>query len=313
MDNERNDNYNDNNSPDKPPRFRMNLGTILLIILAVGIFVPMIANMISGAASGNTVSYSTFKNELRENNVATITVQGEKITGSFKRSPTTGLTTDANSLTFVTYLPSYGDDELSAILEEQGVRVFTKPINRNSLLAIILNLLPFLLLLFILYSFYRGSRSQGNNIFSVGQNKAKLYRKTTESTTFNDVAGVEGAKEELLEIVSFLKTPEIFHKMGAKTPKGVLLVGPPGTGKTLLARAIAGEADAPFYSITGSDFMELFVGVGASRVRNLFRDARKHTPSIIFIDELDSIGRHRGAGLGGGHDEREQTLNQLLS
>ena len=192
MDNERNDNYNDNNTPDKPPRFRMNLGTVLLIILAVGIFVPMIANMISGSSTGNTISYSTFKNELRNSNVATITVQEEKITGSFKRSPTTGLSTSNSSLTFTTYLPSYGDDELSKLLEQQGVRVFTKPINRNSLLAIILNLLPFLLLLFILYSFYRGSRSQGNSIFSVGQNKAKLYRKTSESTTFEDVAGVEG-------------------------------------------------------------------------------------------------------------------------
>ena len=170
-----------------------------------------------------------------------------------------------------------------------------------------------MLLLFILYSFYRGSRQQGNNLFSVGQNRAKLYKRSTESTTFEDVAGVEGAKEELQEIVSFLKTPEFFQNMGARTPKGVLLIGPPGTGKTLLARAIAGEADVPFYSITGSDFMELFVGVGASRVRNLFKDARRHNPSIVFIDELDSIGRHRGAGLGGGHDEREQTLNQLLS
>ncbi len=313
MDNERNDNYNNNSAPDKPPRMKLNLGTVLLIILGVGIFVPMIANMISGSSGNNAISYSTFKNELRNSNVAMITVQEERITGTFKRSPTTGLASDTGSLSFITYLPSYGDTELSSLLEEQGVRVYTKPINRNSLLAIILNLLPFLLLLFILYSFYRGSKNQGNSIFSVGQNKAKLYRKTTESTTFADVAGVEGAKEELQEIVSFLKTPELFQKMGAKTPRGVLLVGPPGTGKTLLARAIAGEADAPFYSITGSDFMELFVGVGASRVRNLFRDARKHTPSIIFIDELDSIGRHRGAGLGGGHDEREQTLNQLLS
>ncbi len=160
---------------------------------------------------------------------------------------------------------------------------------------------------------YRRTRQQGDSIFSVGQNKAKLYRKTKEGVTFSDVAGIAGVKKELHEIVDFLKTPERFRRLGAKVPKGVLLVGPPGTGKTLLARALAGEANVPFYSISGSDFMEMFVGVGASRVRSLFRDAKAHSPSIIFIDELDSIGRHRGAGLGGGHDEREQTLNQLLS
>jgi cell division protease FtsH len=313
MENERNDNFDNENSPDKTPKFRLNFGTVLLIILAVGIFVPMIANFIGGSSVGNAVSYSTFKAEIRNSNVASITVQEEKITGSFKGSLTTGISSDRTTTTFTTYIPSYGDPELSSLLEEQGVRVNTKPIARTSFLAVVLNLLPFLLLLFILYSFYRGSRNQGNSLFSVGQNKAKLYKRTKESTTFDDVAGLAGAKEELLEIVSFLKAPDSFQKMGARTPKGVLLVGPPGAGKTLLARAIAGEADAPFYSITGSDFMELFVGVGASRVRNLFKDARKHTPSIIFIDELDSIGRHRGAGLGGGHDEREQTLNQLLS
>lgn len=313
MENERNEKPDDGDGPEKQPRFRFNLGTILLLILGVGIFVPMIVSFLGASGTENTMSYSAFKNELRSNNVATITVQEEKITGTFKRPPNTGLSSGSASISFITYLPSYGDNELSTLLEEQAVRVYTKPINRGSALSIILNLLPFLLLLFVLYSFYRGSRQQGNNLFSVGQNKAKLYQKSSEKTTFADVAGLDGAKEELAEIVSFLTAPESFQKMGARTPKGVLLVGPPGTGKTLLARAVAGEADAPYYSITGSDFMELFVGVGASRVRSLFRDARKHTSSIIFIDELDSIGRHRGAGLGGGHDEREQTLNQLLS
>jgi cell division protease FtsH len=214
---------------------------------------------------------------------------------------------------FLTYLPSFGDPRLLSSLTKNRVTVNTKPANRISFLSIIINLLPFVLIIWFLFSMYRRTRAQGDSIFSVGQNKAKLYKKTKESTTFKDVAGVAGVKSELKEIVDFLLSAERFQKMGAKVPTGVLLVGPPGTGKTLLARALAGEADVPFYSISGSDFMEMFVGVGASRVRSLFKDAKSHAPSIIFIDELDSIGRHRGAGLGGGHDEREQTLNQLLS
>jgi cell division protease FtsH len=159
----------------------------------------------------------------------------------------------------------------------------------------------------------RGGGGGGGGMFNVGQNKAKRQKSEDVDTTFGDVAGIESAKNELKEIVEYLKHPKKFEDLGAKTPTGVLLVGPPGTGKTLLARAVAGEADVPFFSISGSDFMEMFVGVGASRVRNLFKDAKKKSPCIIFIDELDSIGRSRGAGLGGGHDEREQTLNQLLS
>jgi cell division protease FtsH len=310
MDNQR-DSNDSGNLPDKPPKFRLTFGSVLLIVVTAGILISLAVNYFSGAGVRTTISYSAFKDNLQENNISSITVQGEKITGSFRSQPLTA--TNTGSLGFTTYLPSYGDPDLSGLLEDYGVRVFTKPMNRTSILGLILNFLPFLLLIFIFYSFYRGSRNQGNSIFSVGQNKAKLYKKTNESKTFNDVAGVEGAKTELSEIVDYLRSSEVFLKMGAKTPKGVLLVGPPGTGKTLLARAVAGEANVPFYSITGSDFMELFVGVGASRVRNLFKDARKNNPSIIFIDELDSIGRHRGAGLGGGHDEREQTLNQLLS
>ena len=315
MDNQRDSNDHDK-LPDKPPRFRLTLGSVLLIVITTGVLISLAVNYFSGSALRTTISYSSFKENLVGNNISSITVQGEKITGSFRSAPlSTGSTgvSGTSGLGFTTYLPSYGDPELSGILEEGGVKVFTRPMNRTSVLGLLLNFLPFLLLIFIFYSFYRGSRNQGNSIFSVGQNKAKLYKKTKESKTFNDVAGVEGAKSELGEIVDYLKTSDAFHKMGAKTPKGVLLVGPPGTGKTLLARAVAGEANVPFYSITGSDFMELFVGVGASRVRNLFKEARKNNPSILFIDELDSIGRHRGAGLGGGHDEREQTLNQLLS
>ena len=315
MDNQR-DTDEHGKLPDKPPKFRFTLGTVMLIVIAAGILISLGVNYFSGSGLRTTISYTAFKNELIAGNISSITVQGEKITGSFRAQPlSTGPSSGPGSsnLGFTTYLPSYGDTELSILLEEAGVRVFTKPVNRTSVLGLVLNFLPLILLIFIFYSFYRGSRNQGSSIFSVGQNKAKLYKKTKESKTFADVAGVEGAKTELGEIVDYLKSAEVFQNMGARTPKGVLLVGPPGTGKTLLARAVAGEADVPFYSITGSDFMELFVGVGASRVRNLFKDARKNNPSIIFIDELDSIGRHRGAGLGGGHDEREQTLNQMLS
>jgi cell division protease FtsH len=174
-------------------------------------------------------------------------------------------------------------------------------------------LLPFIVLGAIGYYFISRMRNQGSNIMSIGKSKARLYDKRQEHMTFEDVAGAHGAKNELEEIIEFLRDPSRFEKLGGEIPRGVLLVGPPGTGKTLLARAVAGEADVPFFNITGSDFMEMFVGVGASRVRDLFEDAKKASPSIIFIDELDSIGRTRGAGLGGGHDEREQTLNQLLS
>jgi len=163
------------------------------------------------------------------------------------------------------------------------------------------------------YMQYKRTQGQGGGLFSIGKSQATKYEHSQADVTFNDVAGAQGAKTELKEVVSFLKEPERIRNLGGKVPKGVMLVGPPGTGKTLLARAVAGEADAPFFSITGSDFMEMFVGVGAKRVRNLFEDAKKNAPSIIFIDEIDAIGRSRGAGLGGGHDEREQTLNQLLS
>jgi cell division protease FtsH len=214
---------------------------------------------------------------------------------------------------FITYLPSFGDEGLLEQLENQGVDIETQPERDLSWWAILLNLLPFLLLIGIGYVVMRRMQIQGQGIFSMGRSRAKLYDQTEEGTTFDDVAGAQGAKTELGEIIEFLKRPERFQRLGGEIPKGVLLVGPPGTGKTLLARAVAGEAAVPFFSITGSDFMEMFVGVGASRVRGMFDDAKKAAPSIIFIDELDSIGRRRGAGLGGGHDEREQTLNQLLS
>ncbi len=320
MANEPQNNDNNNNGkkfpgglggPGGSPRLGTGLGALVLIVLLITLFLPGIGRLFSGSTT--EISYSEFKNQVQSNNVATVTVEGDKISGVF-RTALGKSGTGANTVTdFQTYLPSFGDPGLLASLTKNGVTVNTKPANRISFWSVLINFLPFVLIIWFLFSMYRRTRAQGDSIFSVGQNKARLYKKTKESTTFKDVAGVMGVKSELTEIVDFLVKSDRFQKMGAKVPKGVLLVGPPGTGKTLLARALAGEANVPFYSISGSDFMEMFVGVGASRVRSLFRDAKTHAPSIIFIDELDSIGRHRGAGLGGGHDEREQTLNQLLS
>ncbi len=279
-------------------KFRFNpflLGILLLFL------VPGIVNFMMRDTTSNRISYSRFRAMVQEGAVSQVTVTDRTIEGMSDIGP------------FVTYYPSFGDEALMNLLESNNVVVETKPPQDFSMLSIILNLLPLLLLVWIGLRMFRGMNNQGKNIFSVGQNKAKLFEKTKESVRFEDVAGLESAKEEIQEVVDYLKSPDRYSAMGAKIPRGILLVGPPGTGKTLIARAIAGEADVPFYHISGSDFMEMFVGVGASRVRNLFADAKKNSPSIIFIDELDSVGRHRGAGLGGGHDEREQTLNQMLS
>jgi len=303
-------NNNDKKLPGGSPRFGTGLGALVLVALLMIVFVSGFGRLFQGSVE--QLSYSAFKAQISMGNVQSVTVEGDKITGTLNK-PIAGSEGSGGAKSFLTYLPSFGDPTLLQDLTKNGVVVQTRPESQFSLLGLLLNVVPFVLIGWFLFWMYRRTRSQGDSIFSVGQNKAKLYRKTKESVTFSDVAGIEGVKKELKEIVDFLRTPERFRKLGATVPKGVLLVGPPGTGKTLLARALAGEANVPFYSISGSDFMEMFVGVGASRVRSLFRDAKAHSPSIIFIDELDSIGRHRGAGLGGGHDEREQTLNQMLS
>jgi cell division protease FtsH len=244
-------------------------------------------------------------------------MRGERISGELiqplERVDEAGQTLQYSN--FVTYLPSTGDEELFQLLLQQNVEIETRPQEEFAWGALLISVLPFLLLVGLAFFFLRSMRGAGGagGVMQMGKSRAQLYDKQKQGITFSDVAGAEGTKRELTEVVEYLKDPRKFSKLGGTIPKGVLLVGPPGTGKTLLARAAAGEADAPFFSITGSDFMEMFVGVGASRVRNLFEDAKKNAPSIIFIDELDSIGRRRGAGMGGGHDEREQTLNQLLS
>lgn len=267
-----------------------------------------------GPAGGQRISYSEFRTQLQQENVQRVTVEGSTVRGELKSSAShtqDGSTVQYNN--FVTYIPSFGDEKLMDLLEAQNVEVVTQPQSSFPWGLVVMGLLPVLLLFGVGYIFLRRMQAQGQGLFSVRKSKAKLYDKGEEDTTFDDVAGADSAKEELREIIKFLKNPEHFQGLGGKVPKGVLLVGPPGTGKTLLARAVAGEADVPFFSVSGSDFMEMFVGVGASRVRDMFSEAKENSPAIIFIDELDSIGRKRGAGLGGGNDEREQTLNQLLS
>jgi cell division protease FtsH len=261
------------------------------------------------------IDYSEFRKELREDNIERVHVQGDQIQGRLKE-PVQFLIAEEDTThyeSFTTYIPSFGDDQLFTILEESDVIVSAEPETENFWWYILFFSLPLLLFIFIGYIFYQRMQAQGRGMFNIGQSQAKLQDTSKKRTTFDDVAGAEGAKTELREIIEFLKTPESFEELGAKLPKGILLIGPPGTGKTLIARAVAGEADVPFFTITGSDFMEMFVGVGAKRVREMFKKAKEVSPSIIFIDEIDSIGRTRGAGLGGGHDEREQTLNQLLS
>ena len=261
------------------------------------------------------IDYSQFRSLLQQEQIEKIHVQGDEIRGELRQEMQ--LRIQQNDTThydhFRTYLPSFGDEQLFAMLEEYSVTVSAEPESENYWWYIIIFSFPLLIFLFIGYMFYQRMQAQGRGMLNIGKSQAKLHDPEKNKTTFDDVAGQEGAKVELREVIEFLKKPEHFQKLGAKLPKGLLLVGPPGTGKTLLARACAGEAGVPFFTITGSDFMEMFVGVGAKRVREMFKKAKEMSPSIIFVDEIDSIGRSRGAGVGGGHDEREQTLNQLLS
>ncbi|OYR13135.1 ATP-dependent zinc metalloprotease FtsH [Brucella grignonensis] len=248
------------------------------------------------------VSYSQFIDDVSNGRVKSVTITGERISGTFAD----------NGSTFQTYSP--GDTGLVSRLEEKGVAITARPESdgSSSLLGILLSWLPMILILGVWIFFMRQMQGGSRGAMGFGKSKAKLLTEAHGRVTFQDVAGVEEAKQDLEEIVEFLRDPQKFQRLGGKIPRGVLLVGPPGTGKTLLARSVAGEANVPFFTISGSDFVEMFVGVGASRVRDMFEQAKKNAPCIIFIDEIDAVGRHRGAGLGGGNDEREQTLNQLL-
>ncbi|KAB2698688.1 ATP-dependent zinc metalloprotease FtsH [Ochrobactrum sp. GPK 3] len=248
------------------------------------------------------VSYSQFIDDVSNGRVKSVTITGERITGTFAD----------NGSTFQTYSP--GDTGLVARLESKDVAITARPESdgSSSLIGILLSWLPMILILGVWIFFMRQMQGGSRGAMGFGKSKAKLLTEAHGRVTFQDVAGVDEAKQDLEEIVEFLRDPQKFQRLGGKIPRGVLLVGPPGTGKTLLARSVAGEANVPFFTISGSDFVEMFVGVGASRVRDMFEQAKKNAPCIIFIDEIDAVGRHRGAGLGGGNDEREQTLNQLL-
>ncbi len=245
------------------------------------------------------ITYTDMLSHLNSGEITEVTIQGESITGKL-----------ANGNSFRAFAPK--DDDLIREFRERKVKITAKPKDDNPWYMIFASWIPFLLLIGVWIFFMRQMQSGGGKAMSFGKSRARLVTDKSKKVTFADVAGVNEAKAELEEVIDFLKDPKKYTKLGGRIPKGLLLVGPPGTGKTLLARAIAGEADVPFLSISGSDFVEMFVGVGASRVRDLFSQAKKNAPCIIFIDEIDAVGRHRGAGLGGGHDEREQTLNQLL-
>lgn len=279
-------------------QFYKNLALWLIIgLIMVGLFQAFN----SPRSMDRTVVYSDFLKAVADGQVSEVVVQGDNIRGRY-----------LSGRSFHTYAPK--DPKLIDTLRSKGVRITAQPVEQNAwYMNMLLSWLPMLVMLGVWIFFMRQMQMGGSKALSFGKSKARMMPESAKKKiTFADVAGIEEAKEELEELVDFLRDPQKFTRLGARIPKGVLMVGPPGTGKTLLARAIAGEADVPFFSISGSSFVEMFVGVGASRVRDLFEQGKSNAPCIIFIDEIDAVGRHRGAGLGGGHDEREQTLNQLL-
>ena len=271
-----------------------------IVVVAFGVWSMMHQGAASRAQSSE-ISYSQLLNKVQAGEISKAEFQGSavRVTGTDDKTVNTAI------------VPTDSADLIKE-MQARDVNVTIKPAERLSLLAILLNAFPVLLLIAVWIFFMRQMQGGARGAMGFGKSKARLLTENKNRVTFDDVAGVDEAKEELAEIVDFLKDPSKFQRLGGKIPKGALLVGPPGTGKTLIARAVAGEAGVPFFTISGSDFVEMFVGVGASRVRDMFEQAKKNAPCIIFIDEIDAVGRHRGAGLGGGHDEREQTLNQLL-
>ena len=279
---------------------------LVIWLLIFGVIIAMWQVFKTATVGTKEVAFSEFLTAVEGGQVADVVIKGQEIMGNYKERPLPG----AKYPDFRTFAPAY--DRLVDVLRENGVAVNVKDMRESTWLAILISWGPILLLIVLFVAFMKQMQQGGNKAMTFGKSKARVVTPNQKKLTFKDVAGVDEAKEELSEIIDFLKDPKKFQRLGGKIPKGVLLVGPPGTGKTLLAKAIAGEANVPFISISGSEFVEMFVGVGASRVRDLFDLGKKNAPSIIFIDEIDAVGRHRGAGLGGGHDEREQTLNQLL-
>ncbi|MNZ42269.1 ATP-dependent zinc metalloprotease FtsH [compost metagenome] len=292
-------------------RFIRNSGFYLILFLVVVGIVQFVSN---GNEAADFPRYDELRQEIKSNNVKDLTVQFEGnaflVTGEYRELPA-----DTKSKSFSTYIPPTDQaiNELIEASDVNGIQLTQKKMEGTSIWLTFLSSIIPLVIMFILFFFlFNQAQGGGGKVMNFGKSKARLYNEEKKKISFEDVAGADEEKQELVEVVEFLKDPRKFAAVGARIPKGVLLVGPPGTGKTLLARAVAGEAGVPFFSISGSDFVEMFVGVGASRVRDLFENAKKNAPCIIFIDEIDAVGRQRGAGLGGGHDEREQTLNQLL-
>ncbi len=283
----------------------------LLVLLLIGAYWLSLQD---GATAQEVIPYTAFKEAVRQDRVAEVTIRGQEVTGTLVAERN-----DEPAQVFSTTIPPIEDSALMELLESRNVIVQVEPEGTPWWQQMLIALLPWLLIFFLIFWVIRrmqdrmAAGSRGDGMFGFGKSKAKRFRKEMTNITFDDIAGLENAKKDLHEIVDYLKEPDRYRSLGAKIPKGILLMGPPGTGKTLLAKGVAGEADVPFFSISGSEFIEMFVGVGAARVRDLFESAKKESPSIIFIDELDSVGRARGTGLGGGHDEREQTLNQILS
>jgi len=277
----------------------------LVLWIVIALLLVFLFNLFQGStqrANTQAIGYSQFQQQVSDGGIKKITVQGDNIKGEL-----------SNSQPFTTTMPA-NDPSIWPLLNSHHVNVTVTPADDGmpTLMGVFINWFPMLLLIAVWVFFLRQMQAGGGKAMGFGKSRAKLLTERQGRVTFEDVAGVDEAKDDLKEIVDFLRDPQKFQRLGGRIPKGVLLVGPPGTGKTLLARAIAGEANVPFFTISGSDFVEMFVGVGASRVRDMFEQAKKNAPCIVFVDEIDAVGRHRGAGLGGGNDEREQTLNQLL-
>lgn len=281
----------------------MRTGRNIIVWLLAIVLLSGAMNMLVGGAdraNAEKLAFSEFMNHVENKKVSEVTIEGASISGTY-----------VDGKRFYTYAPF--DPNMVEMLRKNDVKVTAQPedTTSNTLWGVLISWFPMILLIGVWIFFMRQANSGNNKAMSFGKSRARLIE-NTKKVTFKDVAGADEAKQELEEIIDFLKDPDKFQRLGGKIPKGVLMVGPPGTGKTLLAKAVAGEADVPFFSISGSDFVEMFVGVGASRVRDMFAQAKKNAPCLLFIDEIDAVGRHRGAGLGGGNDEREQTLNQLL-
>src|SRR6476469_8247522 len=296
--------------PKKPANFARWSKTLAFWIIVILIPVAFLQFTSNGRSDTITINVSQFNEQLARSNISKIVYQEKTAIGDFITPVNVG-TTGKRAKGFKVLLPYAPDRAEIEALTKRGIDVGAEEA-RASISSVLVTFLPYLLLIGFWIFLFRQMQAGGARAFAFGKSKAKLLAGDTPKITFADVAGADEAKFELQEIIEFLKDPQKFTRLGGRLPKGALLVGPPGTGKTLLAKAVAGEAGRPFFSMSGSDFVEMFVGVGASRVRDLFEQGKSHAPCIIFIDEIDAVGRHRGAGLGGGHDEREQTLNQLL-